>query len=115
VDEESFVAGEEDQDHVILSGGNLMGNIYGAPSFLSGRVVEQGVGSPVEGARVVVIGLSRPAMETTNVGGWFNIAENSQPRGRYLIIAFMGGYGIATESVFYKGEPLKVTIEMAKR
>jgi hypothetical protein len=54
-------------------------------------------------------------METTNVGGWFNIAENSQPRGRYLIIAFMGGYGIATESVFYKGEPLKVTIEMAKR
>jgi hypothetical protein len=91
-----------------------MGKIYGLPSFLTGRVVEQKKGSPVEDALVVVIGPSSPSLKKTNIGGWFNIAENAQTTGTYLIIAFKLGYHINVEFVNYEDEPLQPTLEMTR-
>ena len=109
VDEE--VLEEGGSGHVVESGGNVMGKIYGLPSFLTGRVVEQKTGSPVEDAFVVVIGPSSPSLIKTNIGGWFNIAENAQTTGTYLIIVFKLGYHINAEFVNYEGEHIQPTIE----
>jgi len=91
---------------------DVRGTIYGAPAFLTVRVVEQGTGNPVEGARVTVIGLGLLEVETTNVGGWCNLSKDSQRNGRYLIIVWEKGYGMAIRTVTYEGEPLKTTIEV---
>ncbi len=91
-----------------------MGKIYGQPSFLTGRVVEKKTGSPVEDAFVVVIGPSSPSLIKTNIGGWFNIAENAQTTGTYLIMVFKLGYHINVEFVNYKDEPLQPTLEMTR-
>jgi hypothetical protein len=100
--------------HVVESGGNVMGKIYGLPSFLTGRVVEQTTGSPVEDALTVVIGPSFPSLIKTNIGGWFNIAENAQTTGTYLIMAFKLGYHINVEFVNYEGKPLQSMLEMTR-
>jgi len=47
---EEEVLDEGGSGHVTVTGGNVMGKIYGVPSFLSGCVVEQGTGAKVEGA-----------------------------------------------------------------
>ena len=91
-----------------------MGIIYGVPSFLTIRVVEQGAEDPVEGAYVLVIGPSLPTMKKTNVGGWFNISKKSQPNGKYLAVVLKLGYFPTIQAVNYAGEPLKETIEMKK-
>ena len=88
--------------------------IYGAPSFLSGRVVEEGTGSIVKDAWVLVIGPSLAALRQTNVGGWFNIEKNFQAEGIYRIIVLKLGYNLAIQSVVYMGEPRQATIEMNK-
>jgi hypothetical protein len=88
------------------------GVIYGAPSFLTVRVVEQETGTPVEGARVIIVGLGSLEMETSNIGGWCNISKDSQRNGRYFIIAQKNGHGMAMKSVTYAGEPLQTTIEV---
>ncbi|MCK5187233.1 MAG: carboxypeptidase regulatory-like domain-containing protein, partial [Deltaproteobacteria bacterium] len=93
---------------------DVRGTIYGLPSFLSGQVVDKETGSPVEDARVLVMGPSLPELKTTNVGGWFNIEKKSQAKGIYLVAAFKRGYLPAIKSVAYTGEPLQVTIK-AKR
>ena len=91
-----------------------MGKIYGLPSFLTGRVVEQTTGSPVENALTVVIGPSFPSLIKTTIGGWFNIAENVQATGTYLIMAFKLGYHIDVEFVKYEGKPLQPMLEMTR-
>jgi hypothetical protein len=93
---------------------DIMGIIYGVPSFLTARVVEQGTEDPIESARVLIIGPSLPAMEKTNVGGWFNVAKKSQPNGKYLAVVVKLGYLPTIQAVNYAGEPLKETIEMKK-
>jgi formylglycine-generating enzyme required for sulfatase activity len=93
---------------------DVRGTIYGAPSFLSGRVVEEGTESPVEDAWVLVIGPSFPALKITNVGGWWNIEENSQAEGIYLVVVFKLGYYPAIKSVVYAGEPRQVTIKATR-
>jgi hypothetical protein len=91
---------------------DVSGTVYGAPSFLSGRVIEEGTGEPVEDARVIVIGLGVLTMETANIGGWWNIPENAQRQGRYFIIAQKNGYRMAMKSVTYEGAPVQTTIEL---
>jgi hypothetical protein len=94
---------------------DVKGTLYGAPSFLSARIVEEGTGSPVEGASVLVVGPSFPALERSNVGGWFNIVKHFQLRGIYLVMAFKSGYKMAIKTITYAGEPLQETIEMNPR
>jgi hypothetical protein len=111
---EEEVLEEGGSGHVVESGGNVMGKIYGLPSFLTGRVVEQNTGSPVEDAFVIVLGPSSPSLKKTNIGGWFNITENKQTKGTYLIMVFKFGYHITIESVNYEDEPSKPMLEMKR-
>ena len=93
---------------------DIMGIVYGVPSFLTVRVVEQGTGDPVEDAWALIIGPSLPAMKRANVGGWLNIPKRSQRNGKYRVLVAKLGYRMVMESVEYAGEPLKATIEMDK-
>jgi len=92
----------------------ILHTIYGVPSFLYGQVIEEGTGNPVEGTWALVMGPSLPAMKKTNVGGWFNVAKESQPNGKYLAVVFKLGYFPTIQSVDYAGEPRIETIEMKK-
>jgi hypothetical protein len=92
---------------------DVRATIYGAPSFLSIRVEDE-TGSPVEDALALVIGPSFPALKQTNVGGWCNIEETSQPDGAYLVIILKLGYHVVVEFVNYSGDPLQQTILMSK-
>ena len=114
IDVDEVIIKEGETGHITESGGNIMGKIYGVPSFLTARVVEQETGTPVKDAWGFVVGPSFPAMEKTNIGGWLNISENSQQTGMYLILVFKLGYQISTQFVNYTGEPLQVTVEMSK-
>ena len=91
--------------------GDIKGALYGAPSFLTVRVVEKGTGNPVEGAMVAVLGLGLPEMGTTNIGGWCNLSQDGQRNGTYWIVV-LKGLSIALEPVAYKGEPLETTITL---
>jgi hypothetical protein len=98
--------------HLRPSPGDVMGKIIGMPSFCSGRVVEAASGNPVEDARVIIMGLGLPTMKTTNAGGWFNVVEEQQRRGTYLLIAFARGYKMTMELMSYEDEPMTTTIEL---
>jgi len=109
---EEEVPGGGGSGHITESGGNVMGKLYGVPSFLTGRVVDEKTGAPVENARVLIIGPSLPEIRKTNVGGWWNIARNSQRNGKYIILVAKRNYYVAMDSVDYEGEPLTKTIEI---
>jgi hypothetical protein len=100
--------------HVTVSGGNIMGKIYGVPSFLTFRVLDQETGDPVEGALALIVGPALPAIKITNRGGWFNIAKNAQPRGTYSVVLLKFGYQLTTHPVHYTGTALQETIEMQR-
>jgi hypothetical protein len=101
--------------HVKDVGGNLYGKIYGMPSFLTCRVVEQGTGTPIEEAKVTVLGLCAPMKETTNKGGWTNIIKETQRNGSYLVIASKSGYKTGFQLMTFSGEPMQYTMELKKR
>ena len=68
----------------------------------------------MEGAKIIVV-KKGPAQKTeTNVGGWFNIIEDSQPTGNYSVKVEKQGYEEVKISVSFEGEPLKVMIEISK-
>jgi hypothetical protein len=94
---------------------DVKGTIYGAPSFLSGRVIEDGTENPIEDAWVIVMGRGVFTIKKTNIGGWWNIPEDSQSNGTYFIIPLKRGYRTSIESVTYGGEPLQVIIQAAAR
>jgi hypothetical protein len=101
--------------HLRPSPGDVMGRVYGMASFCSGRVVEEGTGDPVEGASVKVL-KKGPAQQTaTNVGGWFNIVEDSQATGEYMLLVSKPGYKTVQVSLDYEGEPLTVVVEISKK
>jgi hypothetical protein len=112
IDEQVFSGGS---GHITESGGNMMGMVYGTPSFLTGRIIEQGTNAPVENTTVIIIGAGTPVKKTTNIGGWFNIPEAGQKNGTYFLIAYKGGYGFTFTSAEYAGEPLTINMEMKKR
>jgi hypothetical protein len=104
-----------DEGHHRESAGDILGKIYGLPSFISGRVIEEGTGDPVEGAKIIVV-MQGPAQKTeTNVGGWFNIVEDSQPMGSYMLVVSKPGHQAVQESLSYEGEPMQVTVEISKK
>ncbi len=109
---EEEVPGGGGSGHITESGGNVMGKLYGVPSFLTGRVVDEKTGAPVENARLLIIGPPLPEIRKTNVGGWWNIARNSQRNGKYIILVAKRNYYVAMDSVDYEGEPLTKTIEI---
>jgi hypothetical protein len=109
---EEEVPGGGGSGHVTETGGNVMGKMYGVPSFLTGRVVDKKTGAPVENARVLIIGPSFPEIRKTNAGGWWNIAKNSQRNGKYIILVAKRNYYVVMDSVDYAGEPLTKTIEI---
>ncbi|MCK5186665.1 MAG: hypothetical protein KAR43_05970 [Deltaproteobacteria bacterium] len=111
---EEEVLEEEGSGHIVESGGNIMGKMYGVPSFMTGRTVEQETGNPIQDALVVGIGPSFFSLLKTNSGGWFNIAENAQTTGTYFIMVFKLGYHINAEFVNYEGEHIQPTIEMRR-
>ena len=115
VNEEVLSEGDPSGGHITESGGNIMGKIYGMPAFLTGRVVERQTNSPVDAARVTVMGLGMPRFETANIGGWFNIPDEDQRQGTYIIMVYKRGYRIGFTTAKFQGEPLKITIELEKR
>ena len=106
---------DEGGGHIPGSPGNIMGAVYGKPSFLCCRVNDKDTGEPVEGALVMVIGTSLPALKQTNPGGWFNIAKRFQLRGTYLVMVFKPGYKMGITAVKYEGDPLQEVIELTAR
>jgi hypothetical protein len=112
VDEEVVGA---DEGHIKEAGGNILGAVYGASSFLLGQVVAQESGNPLNEAWVLILGPSLPLLKTTNNGGWFNIAERFQLPGLYMVIVFKAGFQIAFELINYTGETLQTTIELNAR
>lgn len=94
---------------------DVKGTIYGAPSFLSGRVTEEASGNPVEDAWVVVIGFGFFTLKKTNIGGWWNIPKASQRNGTYLILPLKRGYKTFLASATYEGEPLQVLTQAERR
>jgi hypothetical protein len=113
VDEEVLVPGGS--GHIVESGGNVMGKVYGMPSFLTCRILEKGAGIPVDDVKVLIIGPSLPKIRNTNNGGWFNIAKGNQRKGSYSVFAYKAGYRIGIQSVVYTGVPLHSTVELTKR
>jgi hypothetical protein len=101
--------------HVTESGGNVMGKVYGVPSFISGRVLEQGSRMAIGGAKITVAGPEYARTVTSNIGGWFNLPERSQHYGNYVTIIHKDDYQRAMESAVYRGDPLIFTIELSKK
>jgi hypothetical protein len=95
---------------------DVRGTIYGVPSFLTVRVVEEGTGDPIEDARAMVIGPSLPALKETetNVEGWFNVEKSLHLPGIYLVLVFKSDYLPAIKFVVYAGKPQQITMK-AKR
>ena len=106
---------DEGGGHIPGTPGNIMGALYGVPSFLSCRVLEEGTGNAVEGATALVIGPGIPALMITNSDGWFNLAKSFHFNGPYLVLLFKQGYQMDLEFVPYQGEPIQMTVEMTKR
>jgi hypothetical protein len=94
--------------------GDKRATLYGIPSFLTVRVVEQGTGNPIEGGLALVMGPSLPALKKANAGGRWNIPKDSQRNGRYMVVVMKIGYHMEIVFLDYAGEPLKATIEMNK-
>ena len=66
---------DEGGGHIPGTPGDIKGALYGKPSFLTCRVVEEGTENPVEGALALVFGPSIPGFKLTNEGGWFAIGK----------------------------------------
>ena len=58
------------------------------------------------------MGTTALSLKHRSKGGWFNIEENSQAEGIYLVVVFKLGYYPAMQFVEYTGEPLHTTIEI---
>ena len=60
------------------------------------------------------MGLGMPRFETANIGGWFNIPDEDQRQGTYIIMVYKRGYRMGFTTAKFQGEPLKITIELEK-
>ena len=100
--------------HIAEAPGNVEGMLYGMPSFLLGRVMDENTGTPIEDAFAVVMGKGIVELTRTGAGGWFNIEEDSQAPGSYVIVVLKLGYQMALQFIDYQHEPLEETVNVRK-
>jgi len=113
VDEEVPVPGGS--GHIVESGGNVMGRVYGMPSFITARVVDKHTRNPVSDASVAIWGIGLKSSLKTNAGGWFNIADEGQRKGWYIAVVRKSGFRLAVKLMRYTGMPANITIELSPR
>jgi len=110
------VGGSDDpigDGHITEAPGNVEGMLYGMPSFLLGRALEEDTGAPIEDALALIMGKGMMKVARTGPGGWFNVAENSQAPGTYVIVIWKLGYQIAVQFIDYQGTPLEETVSVS--
>jgi len=83
------------------------------PSFLLGRALDEDTGAPIEDALALIMGKGMMKVARTGPGGWFNVAENSQAPGTYVIVIWKLGYQIAVQFIDYQGTPLEETVSVS--
>jgi len=101
--------------HITEAPGNVEGMLYGMPSFLLGRVIDEDSGTAVENALALIMGEGTIGVTRTGPGGWFNIEENSQAPGSYAIVVFKIGYQMELQFTEYQNEPQEITVSVKKR
>jgi hypothetical protein len=101
--------------HITEEPGNVEGMLYGMPSFLLGRVIDEDTGAPVVNALAMVTGKRMLKFTRTNEGGWFHIEENGQAPGTYRTVVFKRGYRMAVQRVDYQNAPLEETLSVRRR
>ena len=99
--------------HITEDPGNVEGMLYGMPSFLLGRAIDEDTGAPIENALALIMGKGMMKVSRTGPGGWFNLEENSQAPGTYLIVILKLGYQIAVQFIDYQDTPLEETIRLS--
>jgi hypothetical protein len=101
--------------HITEAPGNVDGMLYGVPSFMTGRVADKNTGAPLQDAATTVWSLGSKVSLQTNAGGWFNVSENGQKKGWYLLITRKDGYRTSFELARYSGEPLDIKIQLTAK
>jgi len=101
--------------HITEAPGNVEGMLYGVPSFLVGRVLDEETGAPVENALVIILGKGYLALEKTATGGWFTKEEDLQSPGTYTIAVLKLGYHMELQLTDYQDKPQEVTVLLNKR
>jgi carboxypeptidase family protein len=103
------------EGHISEAPGNVEGMLYGVPSFMTGRVVDENSGAPIENATVTILGIGTMASNKTNTGGWFNISEDNQTKSWYILIVSKDGYGTFFDFTKYNGNPIDMTISLSSK
>jgi hypothetical protein len=88
--------------------------LYGMPSFLLGKVMDEDTDTPLEDALALIMGKGMIKVTRTGPGGWFNIEENFQAPGTYVIVVLKLGYQIAVQFIDYQDKPLEETVSVSK-
>lgn len=114
VEEEGGSDGPIGDGHITEDPGNVEGMLYGMPSFLLGRIIDEDSGSPVANAIALIMGKRMIEVTRTNDGGWFNIEENAQAPGSYVIAVLKRGYRMAVRFTDYEETPLEETVSLRK-
>jgi hypothetical protein len=114
VDEEGGSDAPIGEGHITEDPGNVEGMLYGMPSFLLGRVIEEDTGTPIEDAFAIIMGKGMLKVTRTGPGGWFNLEEKLQSPGTYGILVFKLGYQMAVQFIDYQNTPLEETVRMRK-
>jgi hypothetical protein len=101
--------------HITEAPGNVVGMVYGTPSFITARAVDKHTRNPVNDASVAIWGIGLKSSLKTNAGGWFNIADEGQRKGWYIAVARKSGFRMAVKLIRYTGKPVDTTIELSSR
>jgi hypothetical protein len=102
------------EGHITEAPGNVEGMLYGMPSFLLGRVMDEEAGTPIEDALTIIMGKGMLELTRTGPGGWFNLEEKLQSSGTYGILVLKLGYHLELQFIDYQDEPQEVTILVNK-
>jgi hypothetical protein len=101
--------------HITEAPGNVDGMLYGVPSFMTARVTDKNTEAPLQDAAATVWSFGSKVSVQTNAGGWFNIFENGQKKGFYLLVTRRDGYRTSFDLATYSGEPLDVRIQLTAK
>ncbi len=114
VDEEGGSDAPIGEGHITEDPGNVEGMLYGMPSFLLGRVMDEDTGTPIENALTIIMGKGMLKITRTGPGGWFNLEEKLQSSGTYGILVLKLGYHLELQFTEYQEEPQEVTLLVKK-